>query len=178
MIYSVSFPEWQYQKRLKALQRAGFSVIMTDYPHSIDLRFNNMDAFGSGHTEVAKFICDPVYNPKMWILDTTLCKIVNELHHEFWCWKNKSFSFNVEEEIVKGIKEFLAELDCKEQDKWLEVTPDQLKEKITNDYLAIFNAKFWWDVTAGKYVCRNLSIVLDHADSIDWTLIHSQLFQP
>ena len=173
MLYSLSFTDWQVSKRLDALKSIGLEFKYHKDTSTVEFKD---PYFGSGHTEVVKFICDPVYNPKMWILDLQLCRLVNNLHHEFWCWKNKQVYFNAEEKIAFCIRDYIHGLECEEQDKWLEIKPEELKEKVNKECNAIFGSGHGWDGNAGKNITHLITLSLVQDNMLSWILIHSKLF--
>ena len=60
MLYSMSFAEFQLKKRLDALKAIGLDTTFYPETNSVDIKHHQSDVLGSGHTEAAKFICDPV----------------------------------------------------------------------------------------------------------------------
>ena len=177
MLYSMSFPEWQLTKRLDALRELNFSVRYHKESNSVDLQKGGCDIFGSAHTEAAKFICDPVYNPKLYNMDYHVGRIVIRLHSEFWYWKMNIYFVDIEEEIAIGIKNFFNDTDCKEQDAWLELKPEELKEKVIKLLQDTFNEDYWMHSTVGHYVAANLSRLPMDTDNVSWKRVHQLLFQ-
>ena len=177
MLYSISFKEWQLSKRLNALRELGFSVNFNPIHCTVDLQLNRCEVFGSAHTEAAKFICDPVYNPKLYNMDPFIGRIVVRLHSEFWYWKFNMYHVDIEEEIVIGIKNFFRKNNCKNQDTWLELDPLHLKELVIELVQSVFTDYYWTNARAGEYVIHNLANLPMDTDTVSWKRVHSLLFK-
>ena len=175
-LYSMSFPEWNINERVRALRMIGFVAEYNADTYSVELKYNQCDFFGSAHTEAAKFICDPVYNPKMYNMDPFIGRTIARLHAEFWYWKFNMPFFDLEIVVAEGIQNYINSLDCEEQDEWLEVQPLELKNKVINNIESVFDQDFWFYPTLGKYIIRNLSIPLFPDNKLSWNRIHSLLF--
>lgn len=167
----ISHAVWQLNKRLQILKDLG--IIFSYDENHIDVK----TPLPSDLLEVVKFICDPTYEPRFWQIRGELMKVVNDLHHEFWCWKSKSIHFNPEEELIRAIKEFLLNLSCKEQDEWMLYTSEETKEKIIESFDSIFNFNIPNDGSPAKYIVKQFVFNLLHDDKLSWTYIHSKLFQ-
>jgi hypothetical protein len=174
MLYSMSFQEFKPKKRIDALRQLGFDVKVLNKGHTLDIKYHQGDVFGGAHTEAVKFICDPVYNPVMCNMDRDICSIVNILHHEFWCWKNKQPFFDLEVMIADGIMNYLQDQECNVQDEWLTYTPEQIKNKVHKDTLDVFTEDYWMHSSVGHYVTRCLCNI--HNDNISWKRVHKLMF--
>ena len=178
MLYSMSFAEFQLKKRLDALKAIGLDTTFYPETNSVDIKHHQSDVLGSGHTEAAKFICDPVYSPKMYDLDAGICKLVAELHYEFWCWRHSRPFINPEEAVVYGIKQYLINLDdCDKQDAYLAYTPEQLKAEVYMNLRQIFTEDFWMHSTISHNITRSVVQELVENMNLDWKLIHRNMFK-
>ena len=173
MLYSMSFQEFQPRKRIDALRQIGFDVTVLNEGCTLDIKLNQSDVLGSTHAEAVKFICDPVHNPKMFNMDRGLCSIVNNLHHEFWCWRNKQPFVDIEAEIAEGIMNYLQDQECDIQDKWLTYTPEQICG-IVNNCNDVFTDDYWMHNNVAHYIVRNSSN-MNHRN-LSWKRIHSLMF--
>jgi len=174
MRYSLSFHEWCFKERIEALKTIGLTVIVCPKSFVIDIKHHNVDALGSAHSEAAKFICDPVYNPIMYNMEEPICRVVTDLHYKFWCWRHKLPYFNLEQEIANGIKDYIKTLPCKEQDAFLEVTPEELRTKIVEQCQFLFSTT---PASIGVRVSSNLTFSAIGDKYISWKRIHSLLFK-
>jgi hypothetical protein len=172
----MSHPEFELKKRVKALRAIGLTVIDLN-DGTVDIKHHNCDALGSAHREAATFICDPVYTPLMWNMEPNICNVVNRLHYQFWCWRNKDFYIDIEEEITKSLKKYLSSGQCREQDKWLEYKPDDIKKIIMDNCFDIFLDDDSPRPQPGSSIISNLVYEIMHNDKLSWTRIHSQLFK-
>jgi hypothetical protein len=173
MRYSMSFPDFNIKKRIEALKEIGLTIEFNASDNTVDVKSaGGVDALGGAHKEAVKFICDPVYNPVMYNMEPFIGTVVNRLHYEFWCWKFKQIYFDFEEEIAIGIMNYIENLDCKEQDVWLALTPEALREAVITATKNIFNDDFWAEQTLGQYVVSNLSFPLLHDSDLSWKRIH------
>lgn len=174
MLYSVSFKEFQLKKRLDALKRIGLTIEFYPESNTVDITHNQCDVLGSNHKEAAKFICDPVYNPQMYNMDTSMCSVVSELHYEFWSWKHNRAYVIPEEAIINGIKSYFENRDCNVQDAWLEKTPEQIKDVVTQLNWA-FDEDFWRLGTVPHYFVSSLAGQINY-DHVDWHRVHRLIF--
>jgi hypothetical protein len=174
VLYSVSFKEFQLKKRLNALKEIGLTIEFHGESNTVDITHNQCDVLGSTHKEAARFICDPVYNPVMYNMDSDMCAIVAELHYEFWCWRQKRAYVIPEEAIANGIKGYFEQLECTVQDTWLEKTPEDIK-KIITDTNSVFNYEFWCLATAPHYFVSSLTNQINY-DHVDWYRVHRLIF--
>jgi hypothetical protein len=170
----MSFLEFQPKKRIDALRQIGFSVSVLNQGHTLDIKYHQSDVLGSAHEEAVKHICDPIYHPKMYNMDIGLCSIVNNIHHEFWCWKNSQPFFDLELMIAEGIMNYLQDVECKTQDEWLSYTPEQIKDKVHENTLEVFTEDYWMHSGVGHYVTRCLCDI--HNNNISWKRVHSLMF--
>jgi len=177
MIYSMSHKEFQLKKRLDAFKNIGLSVVFDAENCSVDVKHHSCDVLGSAHTEATKFLCDPIYAPKLWSMDASIGKIINELHYEFWNWKFNQTSIIPEETIIIGIKGYIENLECKAQDFWMEMSQESLKENVINHIHDVLNDDFWQLGTVTHYISATLLNNAIHDKNLDWHRIHSNLFR-
>ena len=173
MHYSMSFPEWNLSERLKALKLLCLVINFDESNHTVDIKSSGgVDALGSVHREAVKFICDPVYSPIMYNMDVGIGRIVTRLHSEFWHWKFNMPYIDIEAEIAHGIRNYVEDLDCKEQDKWLFFTASDLKEHVVTSSKEFLNQNLWMTSTVGEHTLRHLSsVIMDNR--ISWSRIRN-----
>jgi hypothetical protein len=174
VLYSVSFKEFQLKKRLDALKGIGLTIEFHSESNTVDITHNQCDVLGSTHKEAARFICDPVYNPVMYNMDSGMCAIVAELHYEFWCWRQKRAYVIPEEAIANGIKGYFEQLECTAQDAWLEKTPKEI-EDIVIDLGVVFNEEYWRLATVPHHFLSSLAGQINY-DHVDWHRVHRFIF--
>lgn len=175
MLYSMSFLEFKPAKRINSLREIGFSVESLNEGHTLDIKLHGSDVFGSTHTEALKYLCDPIYNPKMYNMERGMCRIINNMHHEFWCWKNEQPFVDIEADIAEGIMGYLEDQECKEQDEWLALTPEDIRKRIIDGTHGVFNDDFWQgQTTPTHYVVRTLSSF--EYTTISWKRVQSLMF--
>ena len=174
MHYSISFPEWNLPGRLHALKSLGLQVEFNAINNEVDIKSaGGVDALGSAHKEAVKFICDPVYSPIMYNMDFPIGRLVARLYAAFWYWKFKMPYMDIEAMIANSIRHYIADLDCKEQDKWILYTANDLKEQVMQSSREVFSDDFWMVSTIGQYVVRNLSDFVVEESNISWSRIRN-----
>ena len=82
--HSISFFNWKLEERMALLNQAHIASEVNVQAKTITPLYS----LSSGQEEVFNFVRDPICAIKFWILDRTLCKLVLDLHYDFWVWKN------------------------------------------------------------------------------------------
>lgn len=78
--------------------------------------------------------------------------------------------------VAHAIREYISRLPCKEGDKWIEFTAEQLREKVTNDFNIIFKDSFNEKEENPKHIIPFIMLAIINNKTISWDMIHRKLF--